>query len=578
VSGAAGVRRLLGLWLLGAALLHDLALAQAPDPAAVLKRARRAQERFEQYRVSRLPATFGSGGRCDVRIGRFCYWYDEEDAALPKEPREIAAARDTLVAALARAAAALPADGWVAGQRVRYLVEGGRAGDAVTAAAECRSAEPGWCAALTGLALHAAGRFAAADSAFSASAAALPDEKRCERNDLTVLLAGELRDRYRREGCAGRDTLNERLWWLARPLYLTNGNDLRTEHFARLTMARIQARTRTAHGTSWGDDVREMMVRYGWPTAWARDRGSESSYGGGGGPRVLGHEPSPSYYFFPSAHALAAPAAASSDDWEPRAPLASTRYAPAYARPLAALAHQTAIFRRGDSSLVVAAYDVARDTLFAGGVSDAALVLLRDERTEPVIARPTDPAAPAARGILTASAPWRPAVIGVEVLSRDSTRAARARTGAGASADTAARVALSDILLLEPAGTPPATLDEALPHMRGSTRVRAGERVGLFWEVYGLSNSARSVTVSLAVTRASASWRRRGLEALRLARRPAPVRLRWESRADPARRVATGALTVGLAELGRGTHRIEIAVRTAAGDSASVAREVVVGR
>jgi hypothetical protein len=552
-----------------------LTAAQLPDSAAVRKSARRAQERFESYRAHHLPWAPGRNGECDVQLGRLCYWYDEEEPEIPPEPGQIAVARDTLLATLAAAAAALPGDGWITGQRVRYLTQAGRTGEAVEVAAACRSGEPGWCAALAGLALHVAGEFAAADSAFAVALAAFPERRRCEWLDLSVLLQGELRDRYRRTRCEGRPALNDRLWWLARPFYVTGGNDLRTEHYARLTMARVLERTRVPHRMPWGDDMAELLVRYGWETSWARDRSSTFSAGGSGGPVVAGYEPRPSYYFLPTARAFAAPAEARADDWELDAPQASTRYSPAYGRPVAGIQSQTALFRRGDSTLAVATYDLSRDTLFAGGVSEAALVLTRDERTEPVVGRAPSPTV---RGVLTATAPWRPALLGVEVLAREKGRAARTRFGGGSPRDSGARVALSDLLLLEPTATPPATLAEALPHARGSTRARVGESVGLFWEVYGLPARAQNVTVSLTTERARAGWGRRGLEALRLARRPQPVRLRWESHADGDRPIATGGLTLGLAELGPGTHRIEVTVHTAEGDSASTSRVITIAR
>lgn len=546
------------------------------DSQRVFREAREAQIGFERTRRANLPINrHGSSDRCDVRVGRFCYWWDDGEFEAPAEPPKTTAARTKLLDRLADAAATLPGDGWIAGQRVRYLAQAGRMDEAVEVAAACRSGEPGWCAALSGLALHVAGRFAAADSAFAVALAAFPERRRCEWLDLSRLLQGELRDRYRRTRCEGRPALNDRLWWLARPFYVTGGNDLRTEHYARLTMARVLERTRVPHGMPWGDDMEELLVRYGWETAWARDRSSTFSAGSSGGPVVAGYEPRPSYYFLPTARAFAAPAEAQADDWELGDPRASTRYSPAYGRPVAGVEAQTALFRRGDSTLAVATYDLSRDTLFAGGLSEAALVLARDERTEPVVTRAPSPTV---RGVLTATAPWRPALLGVEVLAREKGRAGRTRFGAGSPRDSGAAVALSDLLLLEPAAEPPVTLAAALPHARASTRARVGESVGLFWEVYGLPARAQNVTVSLTTERARAGWGRRGLEALKLARRPQPVRLRWESRADGDYPIATGGLTLGLAELGPGTHRIEVVVHTAEGDSASTSRVITIAR
>jgi hypothetical protein len=178
--------------------------------------------------------------------------------------------------------------------------------------------------------------------------------------------------------------------------------------------------------------------------------------------------------------------------------------------------------------------------------------------------------------VLTATAPWHPAVVGVEALSREKGRAARARFGAGV--DGAAGVALSDILLLEPTDALPETLAEALGHVRAAPRARVGEKVGLFWEVYLLGDTAQTVTVSLAMERARVGWGRRGLEALRLARRPSPVRLRWESHTGSRRQVATGALALGLADVRPGRYRIELTVHAADGRSASASRVITIDR
>jgi hypothetical protein len=101
------------------------------------KGAVRAQIRFEQVRRYNLPMEFSSvGSVCDARVGRFCQW-NEEDPKTPKEPDRIRNARANLLAALDSAAARSPADDWIAGQRIRYLVEAGRDTAAWRAAQTC---------------------------------------------------------------------------------------------------------------------------------------------------------------------------------------------------------------------------------------------------------------------------------------------------------------------------------------------------------------------------------------------------------------------------------------------------------
>src|SRR5437016_4945882 len=117
--------------------------AQLPDSQHILRSARAAQADFESIRRHNLPKEPGHGGAdCDVQIGRFCYWYD--DAAEPQRPpplesEAITRARDRLLATLDTAALALPGDEWLAGQRVRYLLQSGRSVDALLAARACRA-------------------------------------------------------------------------------------------------------------------------------------------------------------------------------------------------------------------------------------------------------------------------------------------------------------------------------------------------------------------------------------------------------------------------------------------------------
>ena len=98
-----------------AALLLQLAAPVAAQDARLLRAARTAQMRFESTRRMLLPrdwsGAYSSGGRCDARIGRFCYWYDSTESPPITEPREIADARAKLIAVLDTAAVREPGDG-----------------------------------------------------------------------------------------------------------------------------------------------------------------------------------------------------------------------------------------------------------------------------------------------------------------------------------------------------------------------------------------------------------------------------------------------------------------------------------
>jgi hypothetical protein len=60
---------------------HPQATDAVEDPRAI---GQRAQARFETFRRANLPYSRGGGSdRCQERVGRFCYWYDEEGDNAP---------------------------------------------------------------------------------------------------------------------------------------------------------------------------------------------------------------------------------------------------------------------------------------------------------------------------------------------------------------------------------------------------------------------------------------------------------------------------------------------------------------
>lgn len=540
------------------------------DSQRVARAARRAQDDFERTRRARLPQVDeGGADRCEERIGFWCYWYDGDiDPHYPDEPDAIKRARAELLYALAQAADSLPGDTWIAGQRVRYLVESERPAEAVAVARSC-TAGGWWCNALEGYALDAARDYAAADSAFSAALRAMSADERCRWTDLSLLLDGDLGSRYDRMNCAARDSINATVWWLADPLFSVPGNDLRTEHFSRLTLARLSENTPSPYGGSWHDPMREISVRYGWPVRWARRRALTPSLSAE--PQVIGYDRTPSYDFFPSLHAVQAPPSASSDDWSLDGARPRTRYAPEYATVFVGLEHQASAFRRGDSAIVVAAYDVSADTGFRSDSITAALALARDAMTEPVIR-----SLHAAAGVLVDTAAWRPAVLSVEVIAAPH-RAARARYGVGAADSSGAgRVSVSDLLLFTPGPEVPASLGEAAPRARSSPRTRSAERLGLFWETYGLRPGE---TVKVAVTILP---RRHGLravtDALRLSRRPSPTNLQWEETAAVAHGIAPRAVALELSTLSPGQYVVTIDVEAAGEPAVHAARQIEVTR
>lgn len=543
------------------------------DSAKVARDARRAQESFERTRRANLPFSHGSGGRCDVRIGRFCYWHDDGASSGPEEPGKIATARDRLLDNLARAAARLPGDRWIAGQRVRYLAEAGKAREAVEVARACR-ADAAWCSALAGFSLHAAGEFAAADSAFAAALAGMDVAERCRWADVALLLEGDARDRYRKLPCSEREAFERTFWALARPLHLLGGNDLRTEHLSRVMMTELQRTARSPHHMSWGDDMHELMVRYGWPTRWSRETPLVSR------PmdvHVVGHEPHPSFDFVPDARAIIHPDSARPDDWTLRDRLAHTRYAPSYARAIAGLEHQLAFFRRGDSALLVVGFDTARDTAFSSDSIAAALATAPASAPESsLVVREWNANR---RDVLTTRATWSRLIVSVE--AHDSAARAVARTRVVARPPMppdGARVTLSDLLLFNDPDPLPRALAEAAGRARGSLRLHADSAVGLYWEMYGVQPDGEELSYAVTVRREGTPWYRRAAERLGLADRQRPVRMRWQEPAGRPGEARNRSLSLDLSTLPAGRYVVELTLEAGRQPPVTVGRVVQVER
>jgi hypothetical protein len=540
------------------------------DSLAVLKSARRAREAFEATRRASLPERPGGwSGVCGARIGRMCYWYEGGVDSAPPEPQRIRRARARLLAALDEAGAALPGDEWIAGQRVRYLLEDSQPRLAAEVAEQCR-AVAWWCEALGGLVRHVGRDFVGADSLFAAALSDMPEDERCRWSNISSLLEGELADRYRNLDCAGRAALEARWWWLAQPLYSLTGNDRRTEHFARRVMIRIEEGRRTPFGLYWDDDLADVLLRYGWPTFWTRD--PPTSLLLQTDPHVTGHEASPAFHFAPQASALDDPERAKPDDWSFDAPQSRERYAPPYATAFTYLEHQQAVFRRNDSCVVVAAYDLSRDTLFAQRAVTSALALAPDERT---LTLSRDSGVVSGARALSATASCGPFVLSLEAVAPGERHVARARYGVAPPRRSPYHPAISDLLLFDPPDSLPARLDAVLPHAYGSTRVFNDRKLGVFWELYGADPAAGAVGVSLTLARQGTGWLRRAVESLGLAGPRRDVRLEWQEVPESVS-IAPRTLAIDLSGLTPGRYLLEVAVTPVGAERVTAQREVLI--
>jgi hypothetical protein len=492
------------------------------DSTQILRRARDLQARFERRRRQLLPRFYtGVADRCLI-VGRFCEWHPRiEDKQVPEEGDNIRGARAALLRDLENASAALPGDDWIVGQRMRYLLES-RDTAAIGVARDCRASK-WWCEALLGLALHVSGNFAAADTAFAVALDDMPSLMRCHWTNLSPLLDDDFRGPYRKMTCAQRAAVNPRMWWLADPLYMTPGNERRTEHFARVMHTALQKDAMNTYGLSWGGDLAELILRFGWAEKWTQQPSTSAALDAR--PGITGHEREPGFHFFLTRRPpdSLGPIADSLFDIYQFPP--TEQYSPRYARTFATLDAQVARFRRGDSTRIVAAYDVEADTIFGRIAFGAALIAMGDEGT--TVAKNEVPDAPA-KHVLSVTTPWKSQLVGVELLATDSAGAARWRSGFEEIPLDSSRISVSDLLFVDGGPSLPVDLDDAIPRAHGGTKFRRDARIGLFWELYGRAPADSALPISLTITPIDQGLLRRAFRALRMVPKLTPLNIRWQ--------------------------------------------------
>ncbi|MEX0842895.1 MAG: hypothetical protein WD120_00970, partial [Gemmatimonadota bacterium] len=150
----------------------------------------------------------------------------------------------------------------------------------------------------------------------------------------------------------------DRLWAFADPLYLIEGNDRKTEHFARWTVATLRDGTRTPYGIRWGTDLEELLVRHGWEIGWEREMDPWMT----GGDRVVGHKHPEGRDYLPPGRVLQTPVQAEPEELVADRDRPRSLYAPRYAPVILPIEGQVAVFPRGVSFLVIATHDLPTDT------------------------------------------------------------------------------------------------------------------------------------------------------------------------------------------------------------------------
>jgi hypothetical protein len=611
-----------------------------PDPDSA---ARAAQEGFEKFRRYNLNHVLPSLPRkCDEQVGRLCYWYDES-TTLPRERDTVSAMRTRLLSTLDSLAKKSPEDIWITEQRVRYLIEAARNDEALAVAKSCERAQ--WrCDALRGLAHHVKEQYVEAEKSFDAALAQMGAKQRCEWRTIYLLLDDVALGAYRDIPCGDprRDAWEARTWFLARTLYSMPGNDSRSEFFARMTMIHLLADAAVAYQFGFDESERELLLRFGWPRAWAavtqlpvqlaltttpagtpppvtpggakgRGRGGtpvgsyppgtkipksvpplerppdmpggrglpgglggmpearpgfglpkmpslEVSLPDGDGVNVLSIEAVPAYRYIPAGFVLEDPTQSDSAAWRIHLPPVWARYAPPYAKVIDPLEHQKAVFRRGDSALVVMSYDATRSPSMTGKLR-AGLVVTSGGRPAAQFETIRDNAP--SQSVLTVKAPFGPLLMSAEVAAPEKKAIARARYGVGPMRGPALRVSLSDLLFFKPFGKAPESAEEAAPHALPTERVRAREKLGVYWEAYGTNPSSEQMKVSLVVLRENPNDEPGFLRRMMGARGTTPVSVSVQDLSARDRSMSPRAIELDISTLTRGAYIVQLEIEVA---------------
>lgn len=594
------------LW--ASALSGQEAPSTLRDSATAVAAARSAQLRFERDRVNHLPQDRSgfSGSSCDERVGRMCLWLEgRSDWWWPeREPPPLVAARDRLIEELARAAADAPGDPWVLGQRVVYLGEAGRWREAREVARRCGVAVAGWCDALRGMALHMLGEYAAAEAAFSGALDAMDPSESARWREVRDLLDGAGREAESRARERHDSWAESRFWALSDPLFLVPGSDRYTEHMARRTWNRTREEARNAYGMSWGDDLDELVVRYGWEVGWERSDPLSTTIGAR--PTGVGHQDPRSQGFVAPAAVWDGAAESTRPAWNPGSRLAPrTGYAPAYAPTFLDLDTELAVLPRGDSAVLVvalpgmpddtsfhAAHDhppppPARDFgsgeqrgLFAVSLEPPAGESARSGMVLDSLFARRAVTAPGLAGALRLTVPAGPHIVSVEVWDAEQRRAARLRRGVSVPKRPPDLLTLSDLLPARAEGPAIDSLDALLPDLLAAVRYAPGDTIRVGWEVYGLGWTANEpLDYTLSLREESGGFFRglgRTLGIVGDARR---IHLEWSEvgPAAPGPRFRVVDLVVP-PDFEEGDYRLTLELRTAGRNTAVSEREVRVGR
>ena len=472
---------------------------------------------------------------------------------------------------------------------VYYLIENRDVAAATRVATDCGIPEVWWCAALRGYILHLTADYVASEAAFREALALMPPAEHERWTSLRYVLTGDGVERFAHLDPAERDRRWELFWRLSDPLFLIEGNDRLTDHFARMVEALNWEDAANPMGIPWDEDMEATLIRYGRNIGYSRTYDPVATFNTRTDTRrVQGHHhPKSRGYLFPERF-LQSPSDIPPESWITAPREARTWYAPRYAPDMRPLETQIGRFRRGEGMLVVGAYrpippatdsvgedaagsDAPRSGEFGiQGQPHAALFLIPEDGSEPIFVRGID-----AEGVLTINSPPGRYVSGLEVVDLEGKQAWRARQGVVQLPLVPGLVDVSDLLILKEGAPLPESLEEAIPHVRPGIRIRRGERFPVVWEAYGL-RVAEPVRVTLGFTRGRPGFLTRVGEFLGVLEPDRPVEVIFEDRGPDSVQTAFRSIELQLPDLDPGEYTLHLKLELAGREPIVTSRPIVV--
>lgn len=569
--------------------LADPVAAQdaSPDLEEHLSELRELQADFEQFRERHTPVTpERNDATCDEQIGRICIWFGGEDEGEPTELTETRRARVELIRKLSAAFDEHPHP-WTIGQRVHYLVENQNVDEAMRVATACGIDADWWCHALRGFALHARTEYVEAEAAFRQALSAMPAEDRRRWTSPKYIMTDDAREAFDALSEDDRNARFELYWTLSDPLYLFEGNDRLTDHFARLVEAHNRRDAVDPLGTEWGEDLEATLVRYGRNTGYGRTHNPQRMMTNGFSDtrRMVGyHHPKSRGYLFPEGF-LESPSDIYPETWITAPRAARTWYAPPYAPEVRGLETQVGRFRRDGQLLVVGAYrptvpdpDQEASAVPAwredGGVVGppaAGLFLVPLDGRAPLRVQGRD-----AEGVLTMRVRPGEYVSSLEVVDLQGRQAWRARQGVSLPPLEPGMVGVSDLMILDAGAPLPDSLEDAIAHVRPGVRLAPGERFGVVWEVYGL-RIREPVRVTLGFSGGRPGFLERVGDFLGILEPEEEVDITFDDTGPDRLQAAFRSIELSLPDLEPGEYTLHLSLELAGRTPVVTSRPIVVG-